>query len=177
MAKRKGNEAGSGSDSGENGSGQSALIPDVETGRVETEAIDPVSLGESPESRTRKPRSDAGTKRIGRPRKGAAEKESAENLTGILLSIHVMGATLLHAPEWELSEDEAAKLAAAIARVNELYNGLVLPEKAAAWVQLVIVAGTIYGPRVMVSQMKPKAEKESSDIPLVFDMSAAVHTN
>ena len=103
--------------------------------------------------------------RIGRPRRGAAEAESAQNLAGILLSLHAMGAVLLKTPELELTEEEAGKLAAAVAHVNELYGGVVLPEKAAAWINLIMVAGTIYGPRIIVINAKGKARKTGEQPP------------
>jgi hypothetical protein len=69
-----------------------------------------------------------------------------------------------------LTEDEAAKLASAVARVNELYGGMVLPEKAAAWIQLIMVAGTIYGPRIIVIQAKGKQKQVEQEKPVVLDV-------
>jgi len=78
-----------------------------------------------------------------------------------------MGAVLLKTPELELTEEESAKLAGAIAHVNELYGGVVLPEKAAAWINLIMVAGTIYGPRIIVINAKGKSKKEADKPPVI----------
>ena len=90
-----------------------------------------------------------------------------------------MGAVLLKTPELELTEEESAKLASAIAHVNELYGGVVLPEKAAAWINLIMVAGTIYGPRIIVIQSKGKRkpEAEPRSTPSVIDSLAALQAN
>jgi hypothetical protein len=155
MARRKSSETGNGiaPDASERGDAARTTV----LGTENPETVDPFELTTpaEPEPRTRKPRNDTGVKR-GRPRRGAAEAESAQNLAGILLSLHAMGAVLLKTPELELTEEESAKLAGAIAHVNELYGGVVLPEKVAAWINLVMVAGTIYGPRIIVIGAKKK---------------------
>lgn len=61
---------------------------------------------------------------------------------------------MLEAPEWEITEDEAAKLGKAVARVNAVYGGLVVSPKVSAWINLATVAGAIYGPRVLVGVVK-----------------------
>jgi hypothetical protein len=155
VARRKNSEAGNEPGGVENERGDAARTTTLGTENPET--VDPFELTTpaEPEPRARKPRNDTGIKR-GRPRRGAAEAESAQNLAGILLSLHAMGAVLLKTPELELTEEESAKLAAAIAHVNELYGGVVLPEKATAWINLIMVAGTIYGPRIIVIGAKKK---------------------
>jgi hypothetical protein len=173
MAKRKSDQSGNGTNGGEVEQRDAALSLDGEAGRIETEssnAIDPTELRDSP-TPARKPRAPYGSKKAERAkRRSTGETESAQNLTGILLSLHMMGATLLKTPELELTEDEAAKLASAVARVNELCGGMVLPEKAAAWIQLIMVAGTIYGPRIIVIQAKGKQKKVEQEKPVVLDV-------
>ena len=61
---------------------------------------------------------------------------------------------MLEAPEWEITEDEAAKLGKAVARVNAVYGGLVVSPKVSAWINLATVAGAIYGPRLIVGSLK-----------------------
>lgn len=172
MARRKNSEAGNEPGGIENERSDAARGSAVEAGLPETVEPTAIGAGAEPESRARKPRSDTGTRRIGRPRRGAAEAESAQNLAGILLSLHAMGAVLLKTPELELADEEAAKLAGAIAHVNELYGGIILPEKAAAWINLVMVAGTIYGPRIIVINAKKKsgkpAERSEPEADVVF---------
>lgn len=69
-----------------------------------------------------------------------------------------MGSALLHIPEIELDKDEAKKLALAIEGVNEQYK-ITLDPKKAAWIDLVQVAGVIYGPRAVSYYLRTKAEK------------------
>src|ERR1017187_6240695 len=42
-------------------------------------------------------------------------KEDSQNLTGLLVSLHMMGAALLKAPEFEIEQAEAERLAVAVA--------------------------------------------------------------
>ena len=75
-----------------------------------------------------------------------------------------MAAKMLEAPEWEITEDEAAKLGKAVARVNAVYGGLVVSPKVSAWINLATVAGAIYGPRLMI----PKKEERPQTIDAVM---------
>ena len=161
MAKRKNDQTGNGADAGNRASDQATLRIDDEIRKPDSEgSIEPFELTSGTESRTRKPRSDAGVRK-GPRRRGAAEAESAQNLAGILLSLHMMAAALLQTPELEITQEESVRLGAAIAHVNDLYGGLILPEKAAAWIQLIMVAGTIYGPRVIVISARKSKKKEA----------------
>jgi hypothetical protein len=123
--------------------------------------VEPSSLGgENAEN-------DGGPRKRGRPR-GAktasakqTTKEVSSDLEGILLSLHFMGAALLKAPELCLSDEEAAKLSKAIARVNAEYGNVILPPKTAAWINLAICAGGVYGPRmVAIKNNRKNAQKE-----------------
>jgi ribosomal protein L3 len=77
----------------------------------------------------------------------------------ILMGIHSMGAAILKVPELELAKHEAERLGEAVAKVNRLYGGRMMSEKQAAWVNLMMVAGTVYGPRIGTVMLKNAAKK------------------
>jgi hypothetical protein len=64
----------------------------------------------------------------------------------LLLSIHLALSIKLAAPEFELTPDEAERLAKAAQEVARHYP-LIASPKAQAWAQLGLVAGMIYVPR------------------------------
>ena len=68
-----------------------------------------------------------------------------------------MGSAILQVPELALDETEAKKLALAIEGVNEQYK-IALDPKKAAWIDLVQVAGVIYGPRAVAFYIRKKAQ-------------------
>lgn len=108
----------------------------------------------------------------GRPRGSvnaskSATKEVSQDLSSILFSLHLMGATILKTPELALEEKESEQLGKAVARVNAEFGGMVLDPKTAAVVNLLIVAGGIYVPRVIAvanNRKNAKAEKQAGVI-------------
>lgn len=107
----------------------------------------------------------AAPKRRGRkPGSKNAVKTKAKNspdisgLESILFSVHLALAAIAKAPELALDPAEANKLAEAAAQVQAQYEMIVDP-KILAWGQLVIVAGSIYAPRVIAISMRHKKEK------------------
>lgn len=118
-----------------------------------------------PETVIGEPDSGDSTKRRGRP-KGSRntssknQKQTADDLTGILLSMHMMLEALTKVPEFEISKDEAEKLAAALARVSAYYGHIILPEKYACWLNLAIVGGHVYGPRYFAFKLRTAREAE-----------------
>jgi hypothetical protein len=74
-----------------------------------------------------------------------------------------MLAAITATPELELDEGESKRLADGIARVAGFYDHKLNP-KALAWVNLICVAGSVYGPRAVAisarlnAQDKPKAQ-------------------
>lgn len=93
-------------------------------------------------------------------KKGPRKAAKAENLEALLLSIHGMLAAFTSVEELELAEEESKKLAEAIARVQKLYDYKWISDEAAAWGNLIIAAGGIYGPRYMAIRLRQKREKE-----------------
>lgn len=83
-----------------------------------------------------------------------------------------MGAQLLATPELELSDEEAKKLAVAVARVNDEFGGIVLSPKTQALLNLGTVSVGIYGPRVIaigVNAKKKRAEKKAGKPPVTIN--------
>jgi hypothetical protein len=68
-----------------------------------------------------------------------------------------MAGAFFDTPELALSPDEAKAMAEATANVAAHYNTLIDP-KLMAWFSLFIVAGGVYGPRIMVIRARHKAE-------------------
>lgn len=83
--------------------------------------------------------------------------KSLANIEGLLYSVHCMGAVLLQVPELEVSKEEAAKLADAIKEVAKYYP-IGISDKAAAWTNLIFVAGGMYGKRVIDVRFRLKKE-------------------
>lgn len=139
--------------------------------------IDPATIsaepdtGEPPSRKRGRPR---GSKGGGNASK-ASQKETASDLTAILMSLHFMGATILKVPELELDEEEAEKLGKAVARVQAQYEVPVLSEEQRAWINLLLVAGTIYGPRVMAHSLNRKRKPKGEHEPVTIDAEQVVH--
>jgi hypothetical protein len=75
-----------------------------------------------------------------------------------------MGAAVVKAPEFALTEEESKQLAAAITRVTDLYDVPLLDEKSRAWLNLGIVGVQIYGTRgaaVILESKRKRAAKPS----------------
>lgn len=92
-------------------------------------------------------------------KKGPRKAAKAENLEALLLSIHGMLAAFTSIPELELADEESKKLSEAIARVQKLYDYKWISDEAAAWGNLIIAAGGIYGPRYMAIRLRQKKDE------------------
>lgn len=67
-----------------------------------------------------------------------------------------MGAQILKIPEIQLSEAEAKKLDAAIIDVMRFYTDVEISPVVQAWLNLAMVAGVLYGPRIMAYNIRAK---------------------
>jgi len=88
--------------------------------------------------------------------------QTSQDISVLLFSLHLGVAAIFKSPGFAITPDESEKLGDAITRVTELYDISVLPEKTIAWINLAMVAGTIYGPRMMTKksvQKSPKGEQ------------------
>lgn len=105
--------------------------------------------------------------RRGRPRgksnTGETEKSTLGvalnniSVAGLLLGIHSMAARILDEPIWKIEKTEAEELSTAIQGVAKEYGHVVNP-KTAAWIQLGVTCGAVYGTRIAaISMTKPKS--------------------
>lgn len=135
----------------------------VADGGDEIPAIDPATIpiefGDDEQPARRRGRKP-GTKNTN----SKASKQATDDLTGLLAGLSFMAGVICQVPELELDETEAAKLGKALNRLNELYSGMVMPPKVAAWLHLGITAGTIYGPRAIAYNLRKKNEKGKQPI-------------
>lgn len=117
--------------------------------------------GDAPRKRGRKPGSKNGT---GAARTGAQKASTAvAGIEKLLLSLHTMAAVGFQAPELVLAQDDAKLLAEAMVDVAEQYSVTVDP-KVAAWAKLCMVAGTIYGGRILQIHLRRKSEKKPKPV-------------
>jgi hypothetical protein len=75
-----------------------------------------------------------------------------------------MLASSLSTPELELTEDEAHKVAVASANVAEHYS-VSLDPKTAAWIQLGMVCGSVYGSRIVAIYVRRQMESDEQGTP------------
>ncbi len=107
-------------------------------------------ITDAPKRRGRKPGSkNAGTK--------AQSKADISGLEKILFSVHLALAAATHTPELALDADEARELAKAAAEVQSHYE-MVIDPKVLAWGQLIMVAGSLYTPRILAASIRIKRE-------------------
>lgn len=84
---------------------------------------------------------------------------SSIKLEDVLYSIHLMGAEILKTPELELDKAEAKKLSDAVQEVGKFYALTFDPKKVAIF-NLAIVAGGIYGTRLLAIRNRQSIEKQ-----------------
>lgn len=106
----------------------------------------PKRRGRKPGSKNRTTRNDA--------------TKTTQDLSRLLFSVHIGMASMLKSPVWMLTEQEATNLGEAITRVTELYDISIIPEKQLAWLNLIMVGGTIYGPRIVMTGKKKQPQSK-----------------
>ena len=87
-------------------------------------------------------------------RRGTIDFSGVESL---LLGIHLGLAHLLEIRELELEKEEAKALADALSAVARHYDLPDLPQKTVDWINLFIVMGSIYAPRIIAYKSKSHA--------------------
>lgn len=135
---------------------------DVESPR--TERIPGIGDAELPRPRRGRP---PGSRNTG-PGKSNTEAGDAKtkvrldsfSIEGLLIGIHQMGAAMLKTPELEISKDEAKQLSDAVQAVAKEYNHVINP-KTAAWIQLCVACGAVYGARIVAVRMREKQAKKA----------------
>ncbi len=101
----------------------------------------------------------------GRPAGGGgkiqkAEKVSVAGIESILYSLHMMLAKFTGINELEIDHAESKLLSDAIATVSSHYNTTIDP-KIIAWIGLIGVCGSIYGPRFAAYRISKMVEKQN----------------
>lgn len=74
---------------------------------------------------------------------------------------------MLHSELFSITEDEAKELAKAVSNVSQYYDLPVIGEKALAWMNLAMVGGKVYGPRIVAAKLTRKPKR-----PNVVEISA-----
>lgn len=144
----------SGPNDGESGSGQA-------TAGNGAEFVDPAGASGSRDPESNTP-GNGGTGNRGKWRRGKSQAVPG-HLTSLLFSIHLMGAQILKVPEMALSEAEAKKLDAAVTEVMRFYTDVEISPVVQAWLNLAMVGGVIYGPRIMAHNIRKKAQAKTID--------------
>jgi hypothetical protein len=143
--------------------------------------VDPASIagsspGNGPNGDSGAGASDTGSapKRRGRPAgsKNKATKADLSSFTSLLVSLHNIAAIWVE--ELEIEEDEAEKLAKAIAEVQSHYPVTVIDPKWLSLSNLVIVTSGIYGPAFMAYRLRKYREKSGSPKPTVIPFPQAM---
>lgn len=112
-----------------------------------------------PRKRGRKPGSKNGSG-TGAQRTAAQKASTAvEGIEKLLLSLHTMAAIGFQTPELAIAPEDAKLLSGAIVDVAEQYSVTVDP-KVAAWAKLCMIAGTIYGGRILQIHLRHKSERK-----------------
>jgi hypothetical protein len=150
-----------------------SIFPGTDESDIDASANDGIPLIE-PATITIEPEQFEGGKRRGGRPKGSknatgkqSTKEVSQDLSGLLLSAHSMLAALIKTPELEIDEAEAKRLGDAVARVNREFGVQIMSPKTAAVVNLIMAAGTVYGPRIIAvknNSKRRKAEKVGATI-------------
>jgi hypothetical protein len=68
-------------------------------------------------------------------------------------------------PSFALTDEESAKLAEATIRVTQLYDLGIGTDEQRAWINLALVAGSIYIPKVFAGKQEPMRVVSSRPIP------------
>jgi len=99
----------------------------------------------------------------------------------------MMLAALMKQPGLMITEEESAKLAAAVNRVVELYDVPLLDERSRAWIGLSLVGVEVYGTRIaaavidakqrphIVTPIKPAAAQAATPRPNGYSTQAHAH--
>lgn len=109
-------------------------------------------------------------KRGRRAGSGGSRKASSHlDITGVqavLFSVHAGAAAAFRNEIWALSEGEAKALAEALITLEKQYPSKIDP-RALAWVNLIGVAGAVYGTRFMALWMEAQARRKQQQRPPV----------
>lgn len=91
----------------------------------------------------------------GRPRGSTGQKKaevSVSTLAEVISFAHVALATVVKNDAWSLDDGESKRLADAASKVLKHYDTPAFSAQAMDWIGLIMVAGSIYGPRIMATR-------------------------
>jgi hypothetical protein len=109
--------------------------------------------------RGRKP-GGSGNHSGGRARRAPKVESSLEGIQGLLIGVHEMLAAVTVSPELTINNGEAVTMSKALKQLADQYD-MVIDPKVAAWVNLIGVAGFIYGPRAVMIRERLKDEAKA----------------
>jgi hypothetical protein len=95
----------------------------------------------------------------GTTNKAKTAQVDLSSVEALLLTVHTGLSVVLKAPEFELTEEEAHKIAEAGTRVSRHYN-MTATAKSIDFANLMIVLGTAYGSRFMAMKMRRDMERD-----------------
>lgn len=107
---------------------------------------------------------ESGPKRRGRKpgTKNRAKTDTAsldvQGISALLFSIHLGVSAIAKAPELALDQEESDKLAKATANVARHY-GIAASAKVLDWAALFATLGAVYGPRIILINMRTRSER------------------
>lgn len=94
--------------------------------------------------------------------KKKADKSDISGLTNALVNIHALLAGMTQIPEIAIDREQAEVLASAASEVMQHYDFGMNPEQQ-AWVNLMMVAGSIYGSKVFAYKIRKSQEGEEGE--------------
>lgn len=149
--------AGNGTAASTDGGSDGSRAADLSSG---TTTVEPAAVSASDGDFTER-------KRRGRP-PGSANKAKSipANISGIektLYGIHQMLGAII-APELAIGEDDAKELASSIHAVNRHYNVRMFDEKTQDWLNLIMVAGAMYGGRIVAIRDRKRAARTARPV-------------
>lgn len=149
--------AGNGPATGADGGSDGTRAKPDDTG---TATVEPAAVAASDGDFTER-------KRRGRPPGSTNKAKSVPaNISGIektLYGIHQMLGAII-APELAIGEDDAKELASSIHAVNRHYNVRMFDEKTQDWLNLIMVAGAMYGGRIVAIRDRKRAARNTRPV-------------
>lgn len=144
--------AGNDSDAGNSGAVDGSIIDPAIVGKYasgDTDSGSETSLDSGTGSDT-----GTGKRKYTRRKKTEdAVSLSLGSFKDLLYSSHAMMHTITQSVLFDIDEDEAAKLAQAVANVTRHYDIPTMAQKTVDWIMLIQTAGATYGPRLMAIRM------------------------
>ncbi len=94
----------------------------------------------------------------------AQTKATIDTTTALLFSVHQMLAGMTQYQELAITQEEARAMAEAATHVQSFYPTKA-NAKALAWGNLAMIAGAVYGPRIVAIMKKPKRSRSTQNRP------------